>query len=34
MGSKARDFAITFTWERAAAQTEAHLRDVVENRWH
>jgi len=30
LGRQARAFAETFTWERAAAETEAHLRDVVE----
>jgi hypothetical protein len=29
MGSAARDFAVTFTWENAALQTEAHLAEVV-----
>ena len=29
MGARARAFSDTFTWERAAAQTEAHLAAVV-----
>jgi glycosyltransferase involved in cell wall biosynthesis len=29
MGTAARDFARTFTWENAALQTEAHLKEVV-----
>ena len=32
MGVAARRFAETFTWERAALQTETHLREVVEAR--
>lgn len=31
-GAAARRFAETFTWERAARETEAHLREVVEAR--
>ena len=30
MGAKARAFAETFTWERAAAETEAHLMGVIQ----
>jgi glycosyltransferase involved in cell wall biosynthesis len=30
LGRQARAFAETFTWTRAAAETEAHLREVVE----
>lgn len=30
MGAQARTFARTFTWERAASETEAHLAQVVE----
>jgi glycosyltransferase involved in cell wall biosynthesis len=29
LGRQARAFAETFTWERAAAETEAHLRSIV-----
>ena len=29
MGASARAFAESFTWERAAAQTAAHLAEVV-----
>ncbi|HKS07732.1 MAG TPA: glycosyltransferase family 4 protein [Gemmatimonadaceae bacterium] len=32
LGAAARRFAETFTWERAARETEAHLREVVEAR--
>ena len=30
LGHQARLFAETFTWERAASETEAHLRGVAE----
>ena len=30
MGAKARAFAETFTWERAAGETEAHLKGVIQ----
>jgi len=30
LGNSAREFAATFTWERAAEQTEAHLKRVIE----
>jgi len=30
MGAKARTFAETFTWERAAGETEAHLMGVIQ----
>ena len=30
MGAKARAFAETFTWERAASRTEAHLARVIQ----
>jgi glycosyltransferase involved in cell wall biosynthesis len=29
LGNSAREFAATFTWERAAEQTEAHLKRVI-----
>jgi len=29
LGEAGRRFAATFTWERAAAETEAHLEEVV-----
>jgi glycosyltransferase involved in cell wall biosynthesis len=29
MGAAARDFAVTFTWDNAALQTEAHLQEVI-----
>lgn len=29
MGTKARSFAESFTWDKAASETEAHLRDVL-----
>lgn len=32
LGAAARRFAETFTWDRAASETEMHLRDVVEAR--
>ena len=32
MGASARRFAETFTWERAAQQTETHIREIVEAR--
>jgi glycosyltransferase involved in cell wall biosynthesis len=30
LGNSAREFAATFTWERAAEQTEAHLKRVID----
>lgn len=32
LGGRARRFAATFTWERAAAETTAHLQEVIEQR--
>lgn len=34
LGVAARQFATRFTWERAAAHTEAHLREIVSRRGH
>jgi glycosyltransferase involved in cell wall biosynthesis len=32
MGMRARRFAETFTWDRAAQLTETHIREIVEAR--
>ena len=32
LGAQARTFAETFTWERAAEETERHLQQVITSR--